>query len=76
MFPGTTIIARSSEHRQTSARVFLPKQADIDKILKILQRKVLKGTHLPVTVEEIEAGYFISPYFKDLYCCDLLGNYC
>ena len=24
---------------------FLPKQADIDKILKVIQRKVLKGTH-------------------------------
>ena len=24
---------------------FLPKQADIDRILKIIQRKVLKGTH-------------------------------
>ena len=45
----------------------LPKQADIDKTLKIIQRKVLKGTHLPVTVKEIEAGYLISPYFKGLY---------
>ena len=45
----------------------VPKQADIDKILKIIQRKVLKGTHLPVTVKEIQAGYLISPYFKDLY---------
>ena len=34
---------------------FLPKQADIDKILKIMPRKVLKGTHLPVTVKEIQA---------------------
>ena len=34
---------------------FLPKQADIDKILKIIQRKVLKGTHLPVTIKEIQA---------------------
>ena len=34
---------------------FLPKQADMDKILKIIQRKVFKGTHLPVTVKEIEA---------------------
>ena len=45
---------------------FLLKQADIDKILKIIQRKVLKGMHLPVTVKEIQAGYLISPYFKDL----------
>ena len=35
---------------------FLPKQADINKILKIIQSKVLKGTHLPVTVKEIQAG--------------------
>ena len=36
---------------------YLPKQTDIDKILKIIQRKVLKGTHLPVTIKEIEVGY-------------------
>ena len=49
------------------AQKFLPKQPDIDKILKTIQRKVLKGTHLPETVKEIQAGYLISPYFKDLY---------
>ena len=27
---------------------FLPKQMDIDKILQIIQRKVLKGTHLTI----------------------------
>ena len=46
---------------------FLPKQADIDNILKIIQRKVLKGTHLPITIKEIKAGYLVSPYFKDMY---------
>ena len=46
---------------------FLPKQTDIDKILEVIQRKVLKGTHLPVEVKEIQAGYLHSPYFKDLY---------
>ena len=46
---------------------YLPKQIDIDKILKVIQRKVLKGTHLPVTIKEIQAGYLSSPYFKDLY---------
>ena len=29
---------------------YLPKQADIDKILKVIQRKVLKGTLLPITI--------------------------
>ena len=46
---------------------FLSKQADIDKILKIIQRKILKGTHLPVMIEEIQAGYLVTSYFKDIY---------
>ena len=46
---------------------FLPKQVDTDKILDIIKRKVLKGTHLPLTIKEIQAGYLMSPYFKDLY---------
>ena len=46
---------------------FFPKQTDINKILDIIKRKVLKGTHLPPTVKEIQAGYLTSPYFKDLY---------
>ena len=40
---------------------------DIDKILDIIKRKVLKGTYLPLTIKEIQAGYLSSPYFKDLY---------
>ena len=42
---------------------FLPKQTDKDKILDIIKRKVLKGTHLPITFKEIQAGYLTSPYF-------------
>ena len=39
----------------------------IDKILEVIQRKVLKGTHPPVEVKEFQVGYLHSPYFKDLY---------
>ena len=46
---------------------FLPKQTDIDKILEVIHRKVLRATHLPVEVKEIQVGYLCSPYFKDLY---------
>ena len=46
---------------------YLPKQTDIDKILDVIKRKVLKGTHLHLTIKEIQAGYLSSPYFKDLY---------
>ena len=46
---------------------FLPKQTDIDKILDVIKKKELKGTHLPITIKEIQVGYLTSPYFKDLY---------
>ena len=46
---------------------YLPKQMDIDKILEVIQRNVLRGTHLPMEIKEIQAGYLCSPYFKDLY---------
>ena len=46
---------------------YLPKQVDIDKILNIINRKVLKDAHLPLTIKEIQAGYLISMFFKDLY---------
>ena len=48
-------------------QTFLLKQADIDKILKVMQRKVLNGMHLPIKIKEIQAGYLSSPYFKDIY---------
>ena len=35
--------------------------------LKVIQRKVLKGTHLPAVIKEIQPGYLISPYLKDIY---------
>ena len=46
---------------------FLPKQTDIDKILEVIRKKVLKGMHLPLTIKEIQAGYLSSLYFKDIY---------
>ena len=39
---------------------FLPKQTYI-------RKKVLKGTHLPLTIKEIQVGYLNSLYFKDIY---------
>ena len=48
-------------------QMFLPKQTDIDKILKVIQRKVLKGTYLPVELKEIQAGYLNRLHFKDIF---------
>ena len=45
----------------------LLQQADIETILNVIKRKVLKGTHLPITIKEIQAGYLASSLFKDLY---------
>ena len=58
---GDIIDKRSFIHK------YLSKQMDIDKMLEVIQRKVLKGTHLPMEIKEIQAGYLCSPYFKDLY---------
>ena len=46
---------------------YLPRQADIDKILNVIKRKLLKGTYLPLTIKEIQAGYLTSLHFKDIY---------
>ena len=45
----------------------MPKQTDIDKILEIIKKRVIKGTHLLLMIKEIQAGYLDSLYFKDIY---------
>ena len=42
---------------------------DIDKILEVIQRKVLKGTHLPMEVKEIQAGYLYIVHISKIYIC-------
>ena len=42
-------------------------KTDRDKILEIIRKKALKGTHLPLTIKEIQDGYLSSLYFKDIY---------
>ena len=54
---------------------YLPQQADIDKILDIIKRKVIKDTHLPLTIKEMQAGYLTSPFSR--ICTDTwLKTYC
>ena len=45
---------------------YLQNQTNIDKILEVIQTNVLKGTHLPVEIKEIQVGYLCSPYFNNL----------
>ena len=54
-------------NKENLVHKYLPKQMDIDKILEVIQRKVLKGTNLPIEVKGIQEGYLCSPYVKDLY---------
>ena len=54
-------------HTSKLVQRYLPKQTDIDKILDVIKRMVLKGTHLPLTIREVQAGYLNSLYFKDIY---------
>ena len=39
---------------------FLPKQTYIDKIIEIIKKEVLKDTHLPLMIKEIQVGYLNS----------------
>ena len=54
-------------NKENFVHKYLPKQMDIEKILKMIQREVLKGTHLPIKIKETQAGFLCSPYLKDLY---------
>ena len=56
---GPTGIGRSSRYHQISPKVSAQKM-DIDKIPDRIKRKVLKGTHLPLMIKEIQAGYLTS----------------
>ena len=55
------------ENTSKVVQKYLPQQSDINKILDIIKRKVLKGMHLPLTIKAIQAGYLTSSFFKDLY---------
>ena len=54
-------------YKGNSIQKNLPKQTDIDKILKVIQRKVLKGTHLLVDIKEIQVRYLHGSYFRNVY---------
>ena len=43
---------------------FLPRQTDIDKILHIIQRKVLKGTHLLIEIKKFRQDIYIAHTLK------------
>ena len=40
---------------------YLPKQTDLNKTIRVIERNVLKGTHIPMTIKETQAGYLTCP---------------
>ena len=45
----------------------LPKQTDIDRLMKVLNRKILAQSRFPEPMKDLEASYIHSEFFKDIY---------
>ena len=58
-----------SEHAKGKTMVAqnLPKQSDIDKLMKQLNREILTQTRFPSSLKDLEAAYCNSAAFKDIY---------
>ena len=48
-------------------RKHIPKQAEIDKMLNLIKRKVLRDYHLPVNVHNLRREQRQCPHFRDVY---------
>ena len=46
---------------------FLPKQGEVERLIKQINRKVLRDTKLPGSLKDLKAAYLTSPHFKDIY---------
>ena len=44
----------------------LPKQTDIDRLMKVLNRKILAQSRFPEPMKDLEASYVHSGFFKDI----------
>ena len=57
----------------TITHKFLPKQGKVERLIKQINRKVLRDTKLPGLLKDIKAAYLTSPHFKDIFL-NLLQN--
>ena len=46
---------------------YLPRPADIDRIMNQIKRKYLTKLQLPCSVRDMQAAYLSSPHFRDIY---------
>ena len=45
----------------------LPKQEQLDPLLKVIENKVLRQIHLPTSFRDLHGAYLHSPHFRDIY---------
>ena len=45
----------------------LPKQEQLDPLLKVIKNKVLHQIHLPTSFRDLHGAYLHSPHFRDIY---------
>ena len=48
-------------------QTFVPKQGELTKLVKQINTRILRGTHLPGSLKDLKAAYLTSPHFKDIY---------
>ena len=46
---------------------FLPKQGDIDRLIKQINKKILRDTNPSLNLRDLRAAYLQSPHFRDKY---------
>ena len=46
---------------------FLPKQGEIDRLLKQIEKKVLRDINISNELRDLKAAYMESPHFRDIY---------
>ena len=46
---------------------YLPKQADIDRIMEQISRKYLTKLQLPFSIRDMQDAYLGNPHFRDIY---------
>ena len=50
-----------------TAYKFLPKQGEIDRLLKRIEKKVLRDINISNELRDLKAAYMESPHFRDIY---------
>ena len=50
-----------------TAYKFLPKQGEVDRLLKQIEKKVLRDINISNELRDLKAAYMESPHFRDIY---------